>query len=34
MIHSSRSRNGVYVDNIQEVDFLKGIFMSTGSFLR
>jgi cell wall-associated NlpC family hydrolase len=34
MIHSSRGRNGVYVDDVQEVDFLKEIFMSTGSFLR
>ena len=34
MIHSSRSRNGVYIDNIQEVNFLKEIFVSAGSFLR
>ena len=34
MIHSSRSRNGVYVDDIQEVNFLKEIFVSAGSFLR
>ena len=34
MIHSSRSRNGVYVDNIQEAKYLKEIFVSAGSFLR
>ena len=34
MIHSSRSHNGVYVDDIQEVKFLKDIFVSAGSFLR
>jgi cell wall-associated NlpC family hydrolase len=34
MIHSSRSRNGVYVDDIQEVKFLKEIFVSAGSLLR
>lgn len=34
MIHASRSRNGVYVDNIQEVDFLKEIFVSARSLLR
>ena len=34
MIHSSRSRNGVYVDDVQEVKFLKDIFASAGSFLR
>ena len=34
MIHSSRSRNGVYIDDIQEVHFLKEIFVSVGSFLR
>ena len=34
MIHSSRSRNGVYIDDVQEVDFLKEIFFRTGSFLR
>jgi hypothetical protein len=34
MIHSSRSRNGVYVDDVQEVQFLKEIFVSGGSFLR
>jgi hypothetical protein len=34
MIHSSRSRNGVYVDDIQETKYLKDIFASAGSFLR
>jgi len=34
MIHSSRGRNGVYMDDIQEVPFLKNIFVSAGSFLR
>ena len=34
MIHSSRSRNGVYIDDVQEVNFLKEIFVSAGSFLR
>ena len=34
MIHSSRSRNGVYVDDIQETKYLKDIFASVGSFLR
>ena len=34
MIHSSRGRNGVYVDDIQEVKYLKDIFASSGSFLR
>jgi cell wall-associated NlpC family hydrolase len=34
MIHSSRSRNGVYVDDIEEVKFLKDIFVSAGSYLR
>ena len=34
MIHSSRSRNGVYVDDVQEVQFLKDIFVGGGSFLR
>jgi len=34
MIHSSRSRNGVYVDDIQEAKYLKDIFASAGSFLR
>ena len=34
MIHSSRSRNGVYIDNVQDVNFLKEIFVGAGSFLR
>ena len=34
MIHSSRSRNGVYIDDVQEVNFLKEIFASAGCFLR
>lgn len=34
MIHSSRSRNGVYIDEVQEVDFLKDVFSSAGSFLK
>jgi hypothetical protein len=34
MIHSSRSRNGVYIDDVQEVGFLRNIFVSAGSFLR
>ena len=34
MIHSSRSRTGVYVDDIEEVKFLKDIFVSAGSYLR
>ena len=34
MVHSSRSRNGVYIDDVQEVNFLKEIFASAGSFLR
>jgi cell wall-associated NlpC family hydrolase len=34
MIHSSRRRNGVYIDNVQEQESLKEIYMSTGSFLR
>jgi cell wall-associated NlpC family hydrolase len=34
MIHSSRTHNGVYIDDIQEVEFLKKIFAGAGSFLR
>jgi cell wall-associated NlpC family hydrolase len=34
MIHSSRSRNGVYVDDLQERKSLMDIFASAGSFLR
>jgi len=34
MIHSSQGRNGVYVDDVQESESLKQIFVSAGSFLR
>jgi cell wall-associated NlpC family hydrolase len=34
MIHSSRTRNGVYVDNLQEQQDLMDIFVSAASFLR
>ena len=34
MIHSSRTRNGVYVDDVQEKESLREIYMHTGSFLR
>ena len=34
MIHSSRSNNGVYVDDLQERKLLMDIFVSVGSFLR
>lgn len=34
MIHSSRGRNGVYVDDLQERKPLMDIFASAGSFLR
>ncbi len=34
VIHSSRSNNGVYVDDLQERKSLKDIFVSAGSFLR
>lgn len=34
MIHSSRARNGVYIDNVQEKEYLKEIFMHAGSFLQ
>ena len=34
MIHSSRGRNGVYVDDIKEKKSLMDIFASAGSFLR
>lgn len=34
MIHASRSRNGVYVDDVEQVDFLREIFLQAGSFLR
>lgn len=34
MIHSSRGRNGAYVDDLQERKSLMDIFVSAGSFLR
>ena len=34
MIHSSRSRNGVYIDDLDERKSLMDIFVSAGSFLR
>jgi len=34
MIHSSQSNNGVYVEDVQEREDLKGMFVSAGSFLR
>ena len=34
MIHSSRRNNGVYMDDVQERESLKQIFVSAGSFLR
>jgi len=34
MIHSSRSRNGVYTDNIKEVDHLRESFAHAGTFLK
>jgi hypothetical protein len=34
MVHSSRGRNGVYIDNVQERKSLKEIYVSAGSFLR
>jgi len=34
MIHSSRGRNGVYIDDVQERERLKRIVVSAGSFLR
>lgn len=34
MVHSSRRNNGVYVDDVQEREALKEIFVSAGSFLR
>jgi cell wall-associated NlpC family hydrolase len=34
MIHASQGRNGVYVDDVQEMLSLKAIFVSAGSFLR
>ena len=34
MIHSSRGRNGVYVDDVQQRQSLKEIYVSAGSFFR
>jgi gamma-D-glutamyl-L-lysine dipeptidyl-peptidase len=34
MIHASRGRNGVYIDDVQERESLRQIFVSAGSFLR
>ena len=34
VIHSSRSNNGVYIDDLQERKMLKEIFVRAGSFLR
>jgi len=33
MLHSSRSRNGVYRDDVQENEHLRSIFVHAGSFL-
>ena len=33
MVHSSRGRNGVYIDDVQQREQLKQIFVSAGSFL-
>lgn len=33
MLHSSRSRNGVYMDDIQEKESLRSIFAHAGTFL-
>jgi hypothetical protein len=34
MVHSSRGKNGVYVDNLQERKSLMNIYVGAGSFLR
>ena len=34
IVHTSRRNNGVYVDDVQERESLKAIFVSAGSFLR
>ena len=34
MMHSSRGRNGVYVDDVQERESLREIYKGAGSFLR
>ncbi len=34
LVHSSRSRNGVYIDDLEESDSLREIYLCAGSFLR
>jgi hypothetical protein len=34
LIHSSRSRNGVYVDDMEKADYLREIYMCAGTFIR
>jgi SH3-like domain-containing protein len=34
MVHASQGRNGAYIDDVQERESLKQIFVSAGSFLR
>lgn len=34
VIHSSRTRNGVYVDDLQQAEFLRESYLGAGSFLR
>jgi cell wall-associated NlpC family hydrolase len=34
VLHSSRSRNGVYLDDVQEKEGLRSIFVHAGTFLR
>ena len=34
MMHASQGRNGVYIDNVQERESLKQIYVSARSFLR
>ncbi len=34
LVHSSRSHNGVYVDNVEQSDSLREIYLCAGSFLR
>jgi cell wall-associated NlpC family hydrolase len=34
MVHASQGRNGVYMDDVQERESLRQIFVSAGSFLR
>jgi gamma-D-glutamyl-L-lysine dipeptidyl-peptidase len=33
MIHSSRAHNGVYIDNVQQSEGLRSIFVSAGTFI-